>query len=154
MDKKKYLAIMLVGSAIPITERDLDHIKRKARSGFINPIHRLFSDGFDTQNPKNLVNFDYLVAVKDVDPEKYNPLIKQWESDRNKYVIETSKANFSIMLSGKDFRLLETRSKRYDTTPIINFIDSIDGTIVLNLKHVVHAYATAELPSSCKAEEK
>ena len=133
----EYIAKMTKGPDIFISERDVGLLKRKARRGFMNPMHRVYGTKSESKHPDQLINFNKLVSVKRVGD--YDKEIKEWKKlrDRCSVVVETGP---NIMLTEDDFIRLNKRSDKFDITRIIELSGSIDGTVLLNLSHVVHAY--------------
>jgi hypothetical protein len=130
-----YFAKMTKGPDIPLNERDLGLIKRAARRGFKNPIHKIFSKG--SQKPDQLINFNKMVCVRK--DGNYDDTIKEWKklTTRCTVVVETGP---NLMITDKDFVIINNRSARFDVTRIVELSGEIDGVIILNLNHVIHAY--------------
>ena len=127
----------LICSQADYIERDINLIKRKAKQGFANPIYRVYGQKSDLKHPDQLINFNKLVCVKKVG--NYDKLINKWKNSSTRCSIVVQLGP-NIMISDSDFFMLDKRSNRFDVTPIIEMSGSIDGTVLLNLNHVIHAY--------------
>ena len=136
-DEPVYMAKMTKGPEIQLSNRDVNLVKRKAKTGFKDPIYRVYGMKSTSKHPDQLINFNKLIYVRKVGD--YEEIIKQYKKrlTRCSAVVETG-AN--VLLSDDDFILFNKRVARMDLTPIVLLSGEIDGTILLNLNHVVHAY--------------
>ena len=133
----EYVARMTKGGYIKISERDLSLIKRKARRRFQNPICNIYGEDSSKRNPDQLLNLNKLIFVQQVGD--YDKTITEWRKSDSKccLVVQTGP---DLMISDHDFVIIGKRANRFDDTPIIELSGEVDGTIILNLRHLVYAY--------------